>query len=315
MSTPLKVSNRVPFDAQIGTDISKATDVSDALRIAGLDWGLIDMPSPTLAVFGEDGITNVTMPDRRLIVRDDTNVVLSTVGSRYVPLSNAEVYAVADHARALGAQFSAAGEVAHGRQTFLTMEVPEAAVNVGGNDPISTRVVLRTSNDGGVAMASVSALRRVCTNGLTIGVGTPQTWEIRHSASASQRLQEAEQAMTGAMHYAKEFAARAEQLAATSMSTNEFDRFLAELHPRPDQERKAAHTRWETRRDVLLGLWADSYTQEEGRGSAWGALNSVAEYLDWFKPTRGGEEARALRQLDDTNAAIRQRAYRLLQPA
>lgn len=112
MSTPLKVTNRVPFDAQIGTDISGATDVSDALRIAGLDWGLIDMPSPTLAVFGEDGITNVTMPDRRLIVRDDTNVVLSTVGSRYVPLSNAEVYAVADHARNLGARFSAAGEVA-----------------------------------------------------------------------------------------------------------------------------------------------------------------------------------------------------------
>lgn len=315
MSTPLKVTNRVPFDAQIGTDISAATDVSDALRIAGLDWGLIDMPSPTLAVFGEEGITNVTMPDRRLLVRDDTNVVLSTVGSRYVPLSNAEVYAVADHARNLGAKFSAAGEVSYGRQTFLTMEVPEAAVNVGGNDPITTKVVLRTSNDGGVAMASVSAMRKVCTNGMTIGVGTPQSWEIRHSASAAQRLQEAEHAMAGAMRYAKEFAARAEQLAATPMSTNEFDRFLADLHPRPDQERKAAHTRWENRRETLMSLWSESITQEEGRRTRWGALNSLVEYLDWHKPIRGGEEARALRQLDDTNAAIRQRAYRLLQPA
>lgn len=315
MSTPLKVTNRVPFDAQIGTDISAATDVSDALRIAGLDWGLIDMPSPALAVFGEEGITNVTMPDRRLLVRDDTNVVLSTVGSRYVPLSNAEVYAVADHARNLGAKFSAAGEVSYGRQTFLTMEVPEAAVNVGGNDPITTKVVLRTSNDGGVAMASVSAMRKVCTNGMTIGVGTPQSWEIRHSASAAQRLQEAEHAMAGAMRYAKEFAARAEQLAATPMSTNEFDRFLADLHPRPDQERKAAHTRWENRRETLMGLWSESITQEEGRRTRWGALNSLVEYLDWHKPIRGGEEARALRQLDDTNAAIRQRAYRLLQPA
>lgn len=195
------------------------------------------------------------------------------------------------------------------------MEVPEAAVSIGGNDPITTKVVLRTSNDGGVAMASVSAMRKVCTNGMTIGVGTPQSWEIRHSASAAQRLQEADQAMTGAMRYAKEFAARAEQLAATRMSTNEFDRFLTELHPRPDQERKAAHTRWETRRDILMDLWSESFTQEEGRGSAWGALNSVVEYLDWHKPIRGGEEARALRQLDDTNAAVRQRAYRLLQPA
>ncbi|PZT95415.1 MAG: hypothetical protein DI630_24320 [Gordonia sp. (in: high G+C Gram-positive bacteria)] len=315
MSTPLKVTNRVPFDAQIGTDISKATDVSDALRIAGLDWGLIDMPSPTLAVFGEDGITNVTMPDRRLIVRDDTNVVLSAVGSRYVPLSNSEVYAVADHARALGAQFNSAGEINHGRSTFLTMNIPEATVNVAGHDPVSFKLVARTSNDGGIAFLSVSALRQVCSNGMTIGVGVPQTIEIRHSASATQRLQEAEQAMTAAMRYAKEFAARAEQLAATPMRTNEFDRFLAELHPRPAQERKAAHTRWETRRDVLMNLWAHSETNEEGRGTAWGALNALVEWADWFKPTRGGEEARALRQLDDTNAAIRQRAYRLLQPA
>lgn len=315
MSTPLKVTDRIPFDAQIGTDISAATDVPDALRIAGLDWGLIDMPEPTLAVFGEDGITNITMPDRRLLVRDDTNVVLSTVGSRYVPLSNADVYAVADHARALGARFTAAGEVNYGRQTFLTMDVPEAAVNVGGNDPVSTKVVFRTSNDGGIALASVSAMRKVCTNGMTIGIGVPQTIEIRHSASASQRLQEAEQAMTGAMRYAKEFAARAEQLAATPMSTNEFDLFLAELHPRPDEDRKAAVTRWENRRDTLMSLWSESVTQEEGRRTRWGALNSVAEWADWHKATRGGEEARAQRQLDDTNAAIRQHAYRLLQPA
>ena len=315
MSSPLTITDRVPFDTQIGTDISAASNVDDALRIAGLDWGLLDIPAPTMAVFGTEGITNVTLPERRLIVRDDTNVVLSTVGSRYVPLSNAEVYAVADHARRLGARFAAAGEVSYGRQTFLTMDVPEAEINVGGNDPVMTKVVLRTSNDGGVAQASVSARRQVCTNGMTIGLGVPQTWEIRHSASAVQRLEEAEQAMAGAMRYAKEFAARAEHLAATPMTTGDFDRFLQEWDPRPDEDRKAAHSRWENRRGILMDLWSTAITQEEGRRTAWGALGAVTEYLDWFKPTRGGESARAMRQFDDTNAATRQRAFQLLQPA
>ncbi|MFL0579488.1 DUF932 domain-containing protein [Dietzia sp. 179-F 9C3 NHS] len=315
MSTPLKVTDRVPFESTLGTDISHANDVTDALRIANLDWGLIDVPNPTFPILCDDGVINASLPDRRLLVRDDNGVVLSTVGSRYVPLSNADVYAIADHARTLGARFDSAGETNHGRTTFLTMTIPEASVRIGGHDPIDYKVILSTSNDGGVAMSSVTARRRVCTNGLTIGIGVPQTWNIRHSASAEERLVEARNTMTGAIRYAKEFTARAEQLAATPMTTNEYDAFLAELDPRPDEDRKTALTRWENRRSSLMELWSTADTQEEGRHTRWAALNAVAEWLDWEKPARGGANAVAMRQLNDSGAATRQRAYRLLQPA
>lgn len=319
MSTPLKVTNRVPFEHQLGTDISAARTVDEALTIAGLNWGLRDIPGDPVTLMGADGITIGSMPGRRFIVRDDDNTILATVGSRYTTIDNAAAFEVADHAHMLGAQFDAAGEVDHGRTTYMSMSIPEATTAIGGNDPVEFKVVMSTSHAGeGAAVQSVTARRLVCTNGLTIGVNngsTPRTWSIRHSASADQRLIEARTAMQGAMQYAKAFTAHAEALIASPMTTNEFDRFLAELVPRPDEGRKTSVTRWENRRNTLMDLWGTAFTQEEGRHTRWAALNSVGEFLDWHKNTRGGESARALSQFNDTNAAFRQRAFQLLQPA
>lgn len=317
MSSALAITDRVPFEHQLGTDIRSAHNVQDALSTAGLAWGLRDVPADSVTLMDAAGVTIGSMPGRRFIVRDDNNTILAAVGSRYTTIDNAAAFAVADQAQMLGARFEAAGEIDHGRSTYMSMSLPEATTMIGGHDPVSFKVILSTSHSGdGAAVQSVSARRLVCTNGLEIGsVGVPRTWSIRHSASAEQRLIEARTAMQGAMRYVKEFTARAEALAAASMSTNEFDLFLATLDPRPDDDRKTAVTRWENRRDTLMGLWSTADTQEEGRNTRWAALNAVGEYLDWHKSTRGGETARALSQFNDTNAATRARAYQLLQPA
>jgi phage/plasmid-like protein (TIGR03299 family) len=317
MSSALTITDRVPFEHQLGTDIRAARTVDEALTIAGLNWGLRDIPGDSVTLMGADGITIGSMPGRRFITRDDDNTILATVGSRYTTIDNAAAFEVADHAHALGAQFDAAGEIDHGRTTYMSMTIPEASTKIGGHDDVQYKVVLATSHAGeGAAVQSVTARRKVCTNGLTVGLpGTSQTWSIRHSASADQRLIEARTAMQGAMQYAKAFTAHAEALIASPMNTNEFDRFLAELDPRPDEARKTSVTRWENRRNTLMDLWGTAFTQEEGRHTRWAALNSVGEFLDWHKNTRGGDSARALSQFNDTNAATRQRAFRLLQAA
>ena len=317
MSSALTITDRVPFEHQLGNDISAARSVEQALAIAGLNWGLRDIPGDTVTLMGADGITIGSMPDRRFIVRDNNNTILASVGSRYTTIDNAAAFSVADQAHMLGARFDAAGEIDHGRTTYMSMSIPEATSNIGGKDPVEFRVILTTSHAAeGAAVQSVTARRKVCTNGLTIGIpGASQTWSIRHSASADQRLIEARTAMQGAMQYAKAFTAHAEALIATPMTTNEFDQFLIALDPRPDEERKAATTRWENRRDTLMELWATTYTQEEGRHTRWAALNSVGEFLDWHKSTRGGDTGRSLSQFNDGNATTRQRAFRLLQAA
>lgn len=307
-------TDRVPNAAVLGTDITSATDASDALRIAGLDWDLIDTPADDLTILSEDGVTLGRMPGRRLISRSDSDVILAAVGSRYATISNYEAFSLSDDAKALGAQFAHAGEIDHGRTTFMTMSIPEASVQIAGVDPIDFGFYLRTSHGAGAATWSVSARRLVCTNGMEVGLpGSSRTFSIRHSASAQHQLTLASKAVQDAMVYAKTFAAHAEKLVDDRMSTREFTNFIDTLCPKPEEGRKAATTRWENRRASLQELFTAADTQEEIRGTRWAAFNAVSEYHEWLAPTRGdSDRARALRQFSGTSDDFRQRAYSLL---
>lgn len=314
-ASAITYTDRVPNAAVLGTDITAATDAADALRIAGLDWDLVDTPADDLTILSEDGVTLGRMPGRRLISRSDSDVILAAVGSRYETINNYEAFSLADDAQALGAQFAHAGEIDHGRTTFMTMTIPEASVRVAGVDPIDFGFYLRTSNGGaGAATWSVSARRLVCTNGMEIGLkGSTRSFSIRHSAGAPHKLELARKAVQDAMSYAKTFAAHAEQLAGDRMSIREFTDYIDTLCPKPDEDRKAATTKWENRRSSMLELFTAADTQEEIRGTRWAALNAVSEYHEWLAPTRGdSDRARALRQFNGASDDFRQRAYNLL---
>lgn len=317
MTAPaIKYTDRVPDATILGTDVHGATDMNDALDIAGLNWGLTVTDASELTIMGADGVTMTGMPGRRFISRDDTGEILAAVGNRYTPITNREAFALADHAKNLGAQFAAAGSIDHGRTVFMSMEIPEATGHIAGVDPVDFGFYLRSGHDGESATYSVSARRRWCTNGSEVGslAATPRSWSIRHTSSAQENLILARQAVAGAIAYAKAFVAHAEAMATTPMTTAEFMQVLDIMAPKPDEERKAAVTRWEKRRDMLLDLWANADTQEEIRGTRWAAFNSITEYLDWYAPTKGEDptRARALRQFNDAGAATRRRAFDLL---
>lgn len=319
MTAPsLNITDRMPDDTILGTNISTAANTGEALALAGLDWGLVDTPADDLTIMGPEGVTIGSMPDRRLISRSDNGVILDVVGARYTPIENADAFALADQAKTLGAQFANAGEVDHGRTTFMTMTIPEATGYVGGSDPVDFGFYIRTGV-GQAATYSVSARRRVCTNGMSVGFSGAKThsWAIRHTRSADENLILARAAVRDAMAYAKEFVAHAEAMVNTPMSSSEFGSFLDTFAPKPDEAKKAATTRWETRRAELRELFNGADTQEDIRGTRWAAFNAVTEHLDWYTSTKGDNptEARALRQFNGTAETHRQRAFNLLQPA
>lgn len=300
--------------AVLGADISNANSADDALRIAGLDWDLIDTPADELTILSADGVSMSGMPGRRLISRSDNGTILAAVGDRYATISNQEAFSLADDARALGAQFEHAGEVDHGRTAFMSMTIPEASVNIAGVDPVRFGFTMTTGHGTGAAVWRVTALRQVCTNGLEISLpGVSRTESIRHTGSASLKLELARKAVQDAMAYAKTFAAHAEKLVDTPMTFTEYTAFIDTLFPEPDAEKKTARTRWNNRRAELVRLYRRDDTQEAIRGSRWAAFNAVSEYHEWLAPTRAdSEETRALRQFNGASDDFRQRAYALL---
>lgn len=305
---------REPFAAQFGTNVENATTVAQALEVAGLDWNIKELPADNLYINSGLDLVSTSVPDRKLLMRSDDMTTLGVVGHKYKSVSNADAFALADSAKALGAKFSYAGELDHGRKTFLTMTIPEATVLVGGHDAVEFGLILTTDHSGsGSITGEIYGSRLACTNGQLL-TSPLATWSIRHTRTAHQRVVLAKRAMQHAFASAKEFAAYAEELISIDMSEQEFVTLLGTLFPRPlDGAPDSTVTRWHNRRDQLMALYSSADTQEEGRNTAWGALQSVLEWDQYFRPARGGEIGRAKRNFTSPdNSGVGRRTLELL---
>ncbi|MDH6283951.1 DUF932 domain-containing protein [Prescottella agglutinans] len=297
----------------LGTDISAARTVDEALHMANLDWTIEEHPADSFALTTEDGVTMTGMPGMRFFLRSDTKEALHLGGARYTPVTNADAFASAEAAVAMGARFATGGAIRGGRQTYLELDLPDANVEVGGKDLVTFQLLLRTAHDGsGRVTGEARARRLVCTNGMTANIGFPTHFAIGHTRSAHDRLAAASTMVQGAVRYAKEFAAIADHMLDTPMTRTEFAAFIDALYPQPDEENAREYGRWESRRHELIDLFRFADTNDLGRGSRWGAYSALTEHLDWFTTVRGGDDARALRQLDNTAQGMKDRALQIL---
>ena len=306
-------AQRVAADAVLGSDISRASSVEEALQIAGLDWGIRTVSGDQgLSVI--DGATEISAfaPGRKLLLRDDSPVVLGMVGHAYKELPNREAFALADEAKKMGAVFASAGESDYGRRAYLTMNLPEATVQIGGKDVVTWQVRYRTDHAGtGAIIGDIRGRRMWCLNGCSVTTKLPIRWVVRHTSSADERLALAEHTLRGGLQYAKEFAALGERLISSPMPMPQYLRYIDTLWPKPDADRKAALTRWEKRRGDLVGLYRTSALQQDAPQTAWSAAAAVTEFEQWFSPARSAE-TRARRQFDGRSDEFTTRAFDLV---
>jgi len=306
-------ATRIPASRALGADISAARNVHDALQLAGLAWGIEVHPADSFALTTPGGVTMTGMPGMRFFLRSDTKEALHLGGARYTPVTNADAFAAADAAVAMGARFATGGALRGGRQTYLELDLPDAAVKVGGKDLVAFTLLLRTAHDGSGRVSGEARVKRlVCTNGMTANIGFPATFAIGHTRSAHDRLAAATTMVQGAVRFAKEFSAIADHMLDTPMTLTEFGAFIDAMYPRPDEENAREFGRWERRRHELIELFRFADTNDLGRGSRWGAYSALTEYVDWFAPVRGGDDARAMRQLDGTAQGRKDRAMKML---
>lgn len=300
----------------LGADLEGVTTIEQAMDVAGLNWGIQIEDATNLSISTDEGVTNTSIPGMRLVMRDDTHVTLGVVGGRYHAVDNHSVFAMGEHILNQGGVLAEGGTLDHGRKAFMRFDLPGTSIEVGGKDLIKFGVVIRANHDGsGTVTAGIEGRRLICTNGMTVKMrGLDHQFAIRHTASAQERLGEAERVLHGTMAYAKSFAAISEEMLSRKFTRAQFEQYIEALYPRPVEDEKRAMTLWENRRSELLALYKFAETNDLGRDTQWGAFNSVVEYLDWGAPVRSSnrtsvEEARALRQFEGSNQEMKNRAF------
>jgi phage/plasmid-like protein (TIGR03299 family) len=236
-----------------------------------------------------------------LVLRDNPfnggTDVLATVGKRYKPVQNEELFAFADaiHDADPACRWESAGSLKKGKVVFGTVDIPRTMVldPQGANDATKLYLIVWTSHDGSVAVqAAVTPVRVVCQNTLNLAMrNAKQSFKIRHTQSVEGRIQVARETLGLALGYFDEFEAEAKELFSQSITDAEFSKLIQTIYPKPPQDAaKVALTKWENKVVLLDDLYHNSPTNTNIKGTKWGAFNALTERLDYFRSGRGNSE-------------------------
>ena len=242
--------------------------------------------------------SQIEIPNRYAVVRNNPVTPeqidpLGVVGSAYHPIQN-EAHAeflntLVDES---GAHFETAGAIDGGRKVFITMKMP-GHMKVGGVDQVDMYLAAINSHDGSLPFTiMVTPIRVVCENTLNLAWGGADSKvKIRHTRRGGESIVErARKTLELSFDYLEGFQEEAEKLINTTMTQSQFEQIIEKAFGVDEDAPVATMTRTSNKLDEMVRLFADAYTHEGLRDTAWAGLNALTEWNDHFTPVRDDDE-------------------------
>ena len=285
----------------LGTVFDLDADVNTAtmLDLAHLSGWNVTLEAISGAFSGYNFVTEPYMVTRTNPFDQTQTDVLAVVGDKYKIVQNEDLFGFGDAILDGGGLWETAGSIKNGRVVFGSLSIDrEIVVGAGSADDVTkVYLLVNTSHDGSLAVqASITPVRVVCQNTLNLALGrVKQTFKMRHTTEVEGKMLAAREALGLTFKYADAFEAEANALYQVEVTKQQFDKIIEAAYPKPEKDVKGAVKRWESKRDLLMGIWSGTAdgpnTTEAITGTAWGALNTLTERLDWYrKPRKGNME-------------------------
>lgn len=260
----------------LGTIVSEAPTSADALRLAGLDWRVLQKP-----VFTEDGIA---IPNYKANVRSSDNTVLGIVTDRYKIVQNVDALNFTDNLIGGDVRYETAGSLRKGKTIWLLAKMPK--VDILGDD-VEPYLCFTNSHDGtGAIKVCLTPVRVVCNNTLNFALNTAKrSWSTKHMGNMDEKMYEAERALGLANDYMNALAEDADILANSSINGDGIQKILDTMFPvkEDDSPRKQ-----ENAKQAKNGIWACYFAPDIQKylGTKYGFINAVADWVDHSAPAR-----------------------------
>ena len=278
---------------------------------ARMAWEIKEAPVRYMA----DSIGNLgtihSFPDQKVLYRSDTKEALSVVSQRYQVVQPREVLEFyRDLTEMSEYELETAGVLKSGRK-FWALARTGQSVALKGNDVVNGYLLLATSCDGTLATtATPTTIRVVCNNTLTIALnGASQAIKVSHSTRFDQ--QAVKQQLGIAVSQWDGFMYRMRTLAERKVKSHEamnyFLRVLCDVQPGMADLSGLANERALKKVQALYDGNGRGAELDSAKGTAWGLLNAVTEYVDHEKRARS-DEHRMDSALFGQGANVKQRA-------
>ena len=294
----------------LGNQLPAKQPIEVWARKAGMDWSIRE----TSVCYRTNGIDQdhgvLTFDDQKVLYRSDTGAALSVVGDRYKVVQPRDVLEFyRDLTDAFGYSLETAGVLKEGRKLWALARTGQDAM-LKNQDAVHSYLLLATSCDGTLAtMAVPTTVRVVCNNTLQVALrGATSAVKVPHS-TAFDPMSVKQQLGLATSSWAA-FLYRIQTMANRNVSTKEAISYFERTLPAVSQQhgRGQANSRAIKRMQELFDGHGRGAELSTAKGTVWGLLNAVTEYVD--------HERRALSReyrLDSAwfgqGAIVKQRAF------
>jgi phage/plasmid-like protein (TIGR03299 family) len=223
----------------LGLDASGRTT---AEVLSGCDLNFRTEVVPAMAALPDGSFRRI--PDKFATVRSDTGAPLGSVGGRYRPFHNEEIYSFGDTVSAGGiAKWENAGHLDGGRVVWGMFRLPHV-IRAGAGDETYTYGMVAAAHDGSMPVTLWHInYRLACSNALRRErrKAKSRAMTIRHTASAKNRVDDALHAFAAIGEESAIIQEETTALVNRQMTENEMRQYVAPFFPtRPAKQVEAS---------------------------------------------------------------------------
>lgn len=254
------------------------------------------------------------------IRRDDNGAGLGVVNDTYEPVSNTELFDIAEAVQGQGSdvRFETAGSLDGGRKVWVLLRLNEPIVVPG--DPNGATIAfyaLQNSHNGTGSLRGQGVNTRiVCANTSTWADMEAQRsgheFTFRHSKNVRDRIEDAKQALAGWRTSVNEWLTVQEHLVSVKVTREQQEAFIEAFVPMPAAQivSKRVQTNVANVRSTMWDILG-SETSEGVDKTAYGLVQAAVEYAQHYRRTQsataqGHAENRFSRSMLDRSELTRQ---------
>ena len=292
----------------LGTMVAEAPNSKDALRLAGLNWKVLQEP-----VYTEN---EELIQGYKANVRDTDRKVLGVVTDRYKVIQNEEAFAFTDALLGEGIRYETAGSLQEGRRVWMLARLPREFI-IGG-ERISPYMVFSNTHDGsGAVKTALTPIRVVCNNTLNLALRTAKrSWSMIHTGDISGKIEEAKNTLLLADEYMTALGQEFENLRKIKLSEKQVLDYIKILLPMDENYSLLQKRGVEKLRADMKMRYFDAPDLKDVGNNGYRFVNAVSDFATHSTPRRktANYKENIFARTADGNPMI-DRAYQLVKAA
>ncbi len=262
----------------LGTIVREAPTSAEAIRLAGLDWTVVQEPIYTNF--------NKVVEGYRANVRSTDRKVLGVVSDRYKVVQNVEAFSFTDELLGSGVRYETAGSLQEGKKVWLLARLPREYIVAG--ERISPYLVFSNTHDGsGSVKVAITPVRVVCNNTLNLALNTAKrSFSMIHTGNIQDKIQEAKDTLFMAEEYMDCLGVEFEQLRRQKITDAQVKEYIEQLlpmekNPTPIQSKNSIRLR-----EDMMRRYYDAPDLQKVGNNAYRFVNAVSDFATHSNPLR-----------------------------